>query len=104
MPASGQATPAPSGTAGGGALTGSLLLLAGPGGGSADKRRRYAAGVLQSFAAKLEGQAALPGSGEARPSVAAAADGVEAQVARLIAAATSPERLARMYEGWMPWV
>lgn len=100
-------TPPPAPSADGGALTGSLLPSAGPGGGGGwEEQRRYVASVLQRFAAKLEGQAA-PGSGrdeEGSAAAAAAGAGVEAQVERLIAAATSPERLARMYEGWMPWV
>ena len=81
----------------GAALTGSLLLT-GPAAGAqrAEERRRHAAGVLQRFHAKLSG-AQLGEAGGAPPPV-------EADVARLIAAATSPSSLARMYEGWMPWV
>lgn len=82
-----------------GALGGSLLLTSGVHGGGEQQqaeRQGYAAAVLQRFEAKLAGEPP-GGSGEAAATV-------EDAVERLIAAATSPAKLARMYEGWMPWV
>jgi phosphatidylinositol kinase/protein kinase (PI-3 family) len=58
-----------------------------------EQQQQYADEVLQRFRVKLCGDRA-GGDQEA----------VRQQVGRLIAAATSPARLARMYEGWMPWV
>lgn len=80
------------------ALTGSLVIANGlPAPGPMARReqqQRHASEVLQRFKNKLFGG---DGEGGSRPSAAE-------QVDRLIAAATSPARLARMYEGWMPWV
>lgn len=96
-------TPLADAAASGGAraLTGSLLLT-GPAAGAqrAEERLRYAASVLQRFRGKLAGAPEGQLGSEGQPAAAA----VEADVAWLIGAATSPDRLARMYEGWMPWV
>lgn len=99
LPAPAQPLPSP------GALTGSLLLTTGARGGGEQQqaeRRQYAAAVLQRFEAKLTGQAAGASSGGGSSTALAAA--VEEAVERLIGTATSPGNLARMYEGWMPWV
>ena len=86
------------------ALTGSLLLTVGAAGGAArqQQRREYADSVMRRFSAKLAGREVDAGSGSA-DAVGADAD-VAAQVAELVAAATSRANLARMYEGWMPWL
>ena len=117
-----KAQPAP----GGGVLTGSLLLRApaavGAGDEQAEQRLEHAALVLQGFRGKVlrvsatagvddGGGPGVAGSQQSVADAAAAADAVEeeaeavaAEVQRLIAAATSAANLARMFEGWMPWV
>lgn len=97
---------APSPAAARGTLTGGLMLVpAAPSrrhGLKQEEQRQYAATLLQRFRAKLLGQrvadkASAGGSGNGATAVPAA-------VRELIAAATAPANLARMYEGWMPWV
>lgn len=100
----------------GGTLTGSLLPVgAVPPGHSSEQqqqqqqRREFAAVVLRRVRAKLDGLDPTDSSGsgdrggEGRVGQAPAV-GVAEQVQRLIGAATSTHNLARMYEGWMPWV
>jgi hypothetical protein len=105
----GSATPAPAGVGqpAGGALTGSLLLstAVAPCSSAAEQRQEYASSVLARFEDKLMGLMAAPiirteGAGQGGSS----GDLVAAQVQQLIAAAVSEANLARMYEGWMPWV
>lgn len=107
-----------SGIGGSRALTGSLLLTASPPQQEQEERQRYARTVLRRFQAKLhghQGAAAAAAWAPATPAAQAAAAGsngsgtggavgVEEEVGRLIAAATSADNLARMWEGWMPWV
>ena len=109
-----KAQPAP----GGGVLTGSLLLRApaavGAGDEQSEQRLEHAALVLHVSATAGVDDGGGPGVAGSQQSVAdaaAAADAVEeeaeavaAEVQRLIAAATSAANLARMFEGWMPWV
>ena len=109
----GGTAPAGAGQPAGGALTGSLLLStavppcssAAEQQGRQQQRQEYASSVLAHFKDKLMGRMAAPiihtedagrggGSG----------DSVAVQVQQLIAAAVSEANLARMYEGWMPWV
>ena len=47
---------------------------------------------------------ALPSAREAAAVAAEAPLSVSADVERLVAAATCPDNLALMYEGWMPWL
>lgn len=109
------AAPNSSGTSGGRALSGSLLLTARPPQQEPEERQQYAASVLRSFQAKLQG----PGSAVAAAAGTAAGHasqgsrvggngtgdaGVAQEVEQLIAAATSPDNLALMWEGWMAWV
>lgn len=92
---------------GGRALSGSLLLTARPPQQEAAERRRYAASVLRSFRAKLQGQGTGTAAGDAATRGAASSgEGAEVaeEVQRLIAAATGADNLARMWEGWMAWV
>lgn len=57
------------------------------------ERSSFAAGVVKTFRSKL-----LP-MGDDRCALLS----VEDQLAGLVAEATSPQQLACMYEGWMPW-
>ena len=82
----------------------------------AEGRQAYAAGVVQSFRQKLlgvrlhggaapgaRGQQLAAAAGRGVPP-AAAGLGAEALAAALIEEASSEDNLARMYEGWMPFV
>ena len=124
--AGGAAAPGPAAAPGGGSsrsLTGSLLLTASPPQQEQEERRQYAGAALRRFQAKLHGQqgtaaaaaaataagpaaapGALPQEAGSDGSRGGSAAGVEEEVRRLIAAATSADNLARMWEGWMPWV
>lgn len=108
-------TPDIGGASGSRALSGSLLLTAHPPQQEADERQQYATSVLRSFQAKLQGpgSAAAAAAGTAAGSASqgsgaggngAGDAGVAQEVEQLIAAATSPDNLARMWEGWMAWV
>lgn len=119
QPASGTTHAAPA-VPSGGMLSAGLLLPTGCGGcvpaqgSGGQQRREFAASVLTRFRAKLAGEArpsicgssnaqAAKAEGSSSSQVAAPAD-VAQQVQQLIEEATSPGNLARMYEGWMPWV
>lgn len=64
--------------------------------GSATQQAKssFPVATLGRFMAKVRGTDS--GGGEEEP--------VEVVVRRLVGAATSVDNLARMYEGWMPWV
>ena len=108
-------SPAPSGAfaPAGGALTGSLLLsvAAAPSISSSSdaerqerQRQEYASSVLARFQDKLMGRLEAPTGAEGTGRGVGSEASVAAQVQQLIAAAVSEANLARMYEGWMPWV
>lgn len=90
----------------GATLTGSLLVThataAARAGDDSSVRLQHAHAVLARVRSKLSGQAHPSDGGES--GCAAAPADVAAEVQRLIEAATSRTNLARMYEGWMPWV
>lgn len=73
----------------------------------AARQRAFAAAVLRRFTAKVAGlptdagEASAAGGGGVLPPVALTES---EQVRRLIVQATSVDNLARMFEGWMPWV
>lgn len=100
----GGAAASPTAVPGRSMLAGSLLLAGGlPGRCTRGERQQYATAVLSRFQAKLCGSSSGSGS-QGAGEVAAAQPDVGTAVGRLIAAATSAAHLARMYEGWMPWV
>jgi phosphatidylinositol kinase/protein kinase (PI-3 family) len=71
--------------------------------GRSEERQQYAASVMQRFRRKLLGHES-GGEQDERLDGDGSPLSVEAAVDRLIAMATDPRNLARMYEGWMPWV
>ena len=71
--------------------------LHGAGRSSAARRTALTVSVLERFRAKLHGGCAEGEAGGAPVSV-------ETAIAELIAAATSQDSLARMWEGWQAWV
>lgn len=107
QPAASGAAAVPSGRSSGSgrALSGSLLLTERPPQQEAGERQRYAASVLRRFQAKLRGQsAAAADEAGAVQAEAGAESEVAEEVEQLIAAATSDDNLARMWEGWMAWM
>ena len=110
---SSQAAPAGAIRIAGCALTGSLLLstpaaLCSSSAVEQQERQRqrqeYASSVLARFEDKLTGRLPAPASTARTGRGGGSGASVAAQVEQLIAAAVSEASLARMYEGWMPWV
>ena len=73
-----------------------------------EQRRAFASGILSTFRNKLsccqtlqEESSEVDGDGAAPAGVAVS---VSEHVDALIGQATDVNKLAKMYEGWMPWV
>ena len=70
-----------------------------------EQRKVFSKEVLHTFEDKVHGRAMVKTTTSSGvDSAAAAALDVPEHVEALIQEATSVDKLARMYEGWMPWV